>query len=127
MTYKAIITDYDFDYIRGKRCIAIYEIEVYDENGNHIRKADLKKIERNLHGMHVTFAKDKAERSKTPTDITILNNLLNAYQDGEKLTEIDAMVVEEYHKCRIPMEFVAIKKLADGLEMEFINGEKVIL
>jgi hypothetical protein len=127
MTYHAKITDYDFDYIRGKRCIAVYEIEVYDENGNHIRKADLKKIERNLHGMQVTFAKEKSERTKTPTDITIINNLLNAYQDGQQLTEIDAMVIEEYHKGKIPMEFVAIKKLSDGLEMELINGEKVIL
>ena len=127
MTYHAKITDFDFDYIRGKRCIAIYEIEVYDDNGNLIRKADLKKIEPNLHGMQVSFAKDKAEKTKTPTDIAIINNILNAYQNGQQLTEIDAMVVEEYHKGRIPMDFVAIKKLADGLEMELINGEKVIL
>lgn len=127
MTYHAKITDYDFDYIRGKRCIAIYEIEVYDDNGNLIRNADLKKIEPNLHGMKVTFAKDRAERTKTPTDITIISNMLNAYQDGQQLTEIDAMVIEEYHKSKIPMEFVAIKKLADGLEMELINGEKMKL
>ena len=127
MNYHAKITDYDFDYIRGKRCIAIYEIEVYDDQGNHIRKADLKKIEPNLHGMKVTFAKDRSERTKTLTDITIITNLLNAYQDGQQLTEIDTMVIEEYHKGKIPMEFVAIKKLADGLEMELINGEKVIL
>ena len=77
--------------------------------------------------MQVSFAKDKAEKTKTPTDIAIINNILNAYQNGQQLTEIDAMVVEEYHKGRIPMDFVAIKKLADGLEMELINGEKVIL
>lgn len=127
MTYHAKITDYDFDYIRGKRCIAIYDIEVYDEKGNLIRKADLKKIEPNIHGMQVCFAKDKAEKTKTPTDIAIINNMLNAYQDGQQLTEIDAMVIEEYHKGKIPMEFVAIKKLADGLEMELINGEKMKL
>ena len=127
MTYHAKITDYDFEYIRGKRCIAIYEIEVYDENGNHIRKADLKKIERNLHGMQVTFAKEKAERQKTAADIEILNNLLNAYQDGERLSEIDCMVIEEYHRNRIPMEFIAIKKVADLMEMELINGQKLNL
>lgn len=127
MTYHAKVTDFDFDYIRGKRCIAIYEIEVYDDNGNLIRKADLKKIEPNLHGMKVSFAKDRAERTKTETDITIINKLLNAYQNGQQLTEIDAMVIEEYHKRNIPMEFVAIKKLADGLEMELINGEKIKL
>lgn len=127
MIYHAKITDYDFEYIRGKRCIAIYDIEVYDQNGNLIRKADLKKIEPNIHGMHVSFAKDRAERIKTQTDITIINNMLNGYQDGQQLTDIDAMVIEEYHKGKIPMDFVAIKKLADGLEMELITGDKIRL
>lgn len=79
MTYKAKITNYDYQIIEGNPSIVITAINVFDNQGSYIRQAQLSKIISNLTNMQVSF--EPQRQHKNATDHTIMQTLMENATD----------------------------------------------
>ena len=102
MTYHAKITNYYYQIIEGHPAIVITAINVFDENGNYIRQAQLSKIINNLTNMQVSF--EVLRQQKNATDHTIMGTLMES-ATGEYLSYPDKDIVLDWFIRAYPDEY----------------------
>lgn len=102
MTYHAKITNYDYQIIQGNPAIVVTSINVFDENGNYIRQAQLSKIINNLTNMQVSF--EPQRQHKNATDHTIMRTLMET-ATGEYLTYPDKDIVLDWFIRAYPDQY----------------------
>lgn len=102
MTYHAKITNYHYQIIEGNPAIVITAINVFDENGNYIRQAQLSKIINNLTNMQVSF--EEQRQHNIATNHTIMQTLMET-ANGEYLTYPDKDIVLDWFIRAYPDQY----------------------
>lgn len=131
MTYHAKITNYHYQIIEGKPAIVITSINVFDEKGNYIRKAQLSKIINNLTNMQVSF--EPQRQQKNDIDHTIMRTLMES-ATGEYLSYPDKDIVLDWFIRAYPDEYRKIEgKYTDvcleskSKRITFVNNGEILL
>ena len=114
MTYHAKITSYNYQIVDGQPAIVMRSIKVFNENGDFIRQADLKKITQNLQNMTVTF--EDVRKYKTINHMSMHTLLNNA--TGEYLPEVDKEIVLDWFVRSYPDEYRKLQNKFDQISLD---------
>lgn len=115
MTYNAKITSYNYQIVDGQPAIVMRSINVFNENGDFIRQADLKKITQNLQNMTVTFEENR--HYKANINHIAMHTLLNN-ATGEYLPEVDKEIVLDWFVRSYPDEYRKLQNKFDQISLD---------